>query len=313
MHTETATLFCHDHLSGPLTDRHETRTRWVVVITVGMMILELVVGSLAKSLALTADGWHMATHAGALGISAFAYWFARTRAREAHFSFGTGKVYALAGYTNAVALLLIALFMTAEAGQRLLHPVAVDFGEALPIAVLGLVVNLISAKLLHADDHHGGTDGDHEGLVHAHHDHNLRGAYLHVLADAFTSVLAIGALLGARYAGLLFLDPVVAVAGSLVIIHWGLGLCRASARQLLDAVPDARLADEIRSCIEGFDDARVTDLHVWEIGPGRRSCIVAVKTSVPRPVEVYRAAVLAAARVEHLTVQVERCPHHDVA
>jgi cation diffusion facilitator family transporter len=315
MHTETPLHSCHESLSAPHSDRHEARTRWVVALTAGMMVLELVVGTLTRSLALTADGWHMATHAGALGVAALAYWFARTRARTAGFTFGTGKVYALAGYTNAVVLLLVALFMIVEAAQRLLHPVAVRFAEALPVAVVGLVVNLVSAWLLDAREHHDDQADDplHDhGHAH-HHDHNLRGAYLHVLADAFTSVLAIMALLGARFLGLGFLDPVVAIVGSLLISHWGLGLVRASTRQLLDAVPDAQLVHAIRRGVEALDDARVTDLHVWEIGPGRRGCILSVLTSTPRTVDAYRAAVLTVARVEHLTIQVERCPHADAA
>jgi cation diffusion facilitator family transporter len=203
-------------------------------------------------MALTADGWHMATHAGALGMSAMAYWFARTRARASSFTFGTGKVYALAGYTSAVVLGLVAVLMLVESVRRLAHPLPIRFGEALPVAVVGLLVNLVSVVLLDADDHHGHHDEhDHaHGHGHGGHDHNLRAAYFHVLADAFTSVLAIAALVAGRYAGWTFLDPMMGIVGGLVILKWGVGLCRESAKPLLDVLPSAELADEIRRAVE---------------------------------------------------------------
>src|SRR6266852_405444 len=227
MHSETLDHYRHDHAEITHRAEHEARTRWVVMLTCAMMICELIVGYLTNSLALTADGWHMATHAGALGLAAFAYWFARTRARERTFSFGTGKVHALAGYTSAVALAMVALWMMFESVQRLARPVTIHFAEALPVAAIGLLVNLVSVALLHVggqhetsdhrhehedhdhDDHeHDAHDDHHEHTDHHHHhDHNLRAAYVHVLADAFTSVLAILALLGGRYFGLTFLDP----------------------------------------------------------------------------------------------------------
>jgi cation diffusion facilitator family transporter len=272
-----------------------------------MMIAELIVGTWTRSLALTADGWHMATHAGALGFAALAYWFARTRSRADDFTFGTGKVYALAGFTNAVVLVAVALWMGVEALLRLLHPEPIAFAEALPVAVLGLVVNLVSALLL--DPHEHPSDAGDEGHVH---DHNLRAAYLHVIADAVTSVAAIAALVCGRYLGLRFLDPVMALVSGLVILRWGAGLCRTSALQLLDAVPERALAHRIRSSIELLDDARVTDLHVWELGPGRRGCIVSLSASAPRSIEEYRTAILTTAKIEHLTVEVTRCRGHAV-
>jgi cation diffusion facilitator family transporter len=308
MHDEVAERSCLVHEVSLTVDQHERRTRWVVGLTATMMVAELVVGTLTRSLALTADGWHMATHAGALGVSALAYWFARTRAQAKHFTFGTGKVNALAGYTNAIVLALVALLMMIEAGKRLLEPVSVNFAEALPVAVLGLLVNLASVKLLDLDEHeteHGNVPGAH--------DHNLRSAYLHVLADTLTSVLAIAALLGGRYAGLVFLDPLMAIVGSLVILHWSGGLCRGSAHQLLDVVSSDEIAHTIRAQVESLDDARVVDLHLWELAPGRLGCIVSVLASEPRPVVEYREAILAVARVEHLTVEAGRCPHHEAA
>src|SRR5215510_12702735 len=308
MHDEVAERPCPVYVLSPVADQHERRTRWVVGISATMMVAELVVGTLTRSLALTADGWHMATHAGALGVSALAYWFARTRAQAKHFTFGTGKVNALAGYSNAIVLALVALLMMIEAGKRLMDPVPVNFAEALPVAVLGLLVNLASVKILDLDEPEiergqaGGTR-----------DHNLHSAYLHVLADTLTSVLAIAALLGGRYAGLIFLDPLTAIVGSLVILRWSVGLCRGSAQQLLDVVSSDETAQTVRAQVESLDDARVVDLHLWELAPGRLGCIMSVLASEPRPAAEYREAILAAARVEHLTVEVGRCPHHQAA
>jgi cation diffusion facilitator family transporter len=277
-----------------------------------MMFGELIVGSLTNSMALTADGWHMATHAGALGMSATAYWFARTRAKASSFTFGTGKVYALAGYTSAVILGLVAVLMIVESCRRLGSPLPIKFSEALPVAILGLLVNLVSVKLLDADDeHHHAGDHDHAHHGHGHgHDHNLRAAYFHVLADAFTSVLAIGALLGGRYAGWRFLDPAMGIVGGLVILKWGIGLCRESSKQLLDMLPSSETASAIRKHVEQIDDVRVADLHLWEIAPGKHGCIVSLVTDNPRDTAFYRAAILETFQVAHLTVEVHRCLDH---
>jgi len=307
MHDELAERSCSVHEDVSSVNPHERHTRWVVALTAGMMMAELVVGAWTGSLALTADGWHMATHAGALGLSALAYWFARTRAKAKSFTFGTGKVNALARYTNAIILALVALLMMIEAGKRFFQPVTVHFAEALPVAILGLPINLVSVKLLDPDEAHGGIP--HPG----HHDHNLHSAYLHVLADALTSVLAIVALFGGWYAGLVFLDPIMAIVGSVVILRWSIGLCRGSALHLLDVVSSTEVAQTIRTQVESLDDARVVDLHLWELGLSRLGCIVSVMTSAPRSVAEYRKAILAAVQVEHLTVEVERCPHHEAA
>ena len=291
----------------------ETRTRWVVGITLAMMIAELVVGTLTRSLALTADGWHMGSHAGALGLSALAYWYARTRAKAEHFSFGTGKVLALAGYTNAVMLAGIAVWMLIEAAGRLLHPVAVDFGEALPVAVVGLVVNLACAALLgigadhHHHHHHGDDHHDHDHAPDHGHDVNHRAAYLHIVADAFTSVLAIGALVAGRYFGVTALDPWMAIVGSVVILRWSFGLCKESTRQLLDVTPSPEVAKTVRAALEGIGDTQVVDLHMWQLGGGTCGCIASIVTSEPRPLDHYREAVREVAKVDHLTIEVDRC------
>ena len=259
-------------------------------------------------MALTADGWHMATHAGALGMSALAYWFARTRSREESFSFGTGKVYALAGYTSAVVLGIVALLMFGESVRRLMRPEAIHFSEALPVAIVGLLVNLASVKLLDADDH-GHDHATVGGGEHHHHDHNLRAAYIHVLADAFTSVLAIAALVGGRYAGWKFLDPLMGIVGGAVILRWSIGLCRGAARQLLDMVPSAALAQTIRKRLE-VGDVRVADLHLWDLAPGQRGCIVSLVTEAPEDTAVYKSWLEGVEGIAHLTIEVQRCSGH---
>jgi cation diffusion facilitator family transporter len=280
------------------------------------MVGELVIGFLTNSMALTADGWHMATHAGALGMSAAAYWYARTRARHGTFTFGTGKLFSLSGYTSAIALGAIALAMLVESIARLASPVPVHFAQALPVAIVGLAVNLLSAKLLyvterteiasgHAHGGHGHAHG-HGGLSHG--DANLRAAYLHVVADALTSLLAIVALLSGRYLGLAFLDPVMGIVGGLVIMRWAAGLGRDCARQLLDTMPSHALALAIRQGLEELDDVKVADLHLWEIAPGRQGCIISLLTSVPRDTEDYRRVILNVIPQSHLTVEVRRCP-----
>lgn len=303
----------HDHDHGVSVVKHEVRTRWVVLLTCLMMVGELIVGYLTNSLALTADGWHMATHAGALGMASVAYWFARTRSRETAFSFGTGKVHALAGYTSAIILAVVALWMMYEAGARLLHPVSIAFGEALPVAVIGLLVNLVSVKLLHVEHDRAGH-GEHED-AHGHHhehdeheqhhgDHNLRAAYVHVLADAFTSVLAILALVGGRYFGWRFLDPMMGIVGGLVISRWSYGLCKGAARQLLDMVPSTNLAARIRERLESVPGTSVVDLHVWEIGPGARACLASLVTKEPRSPLVYSENLRQHEGLAHVTVEV---------
>jgi cation diffusion facilitator family transporter len=312
MHEIAIERFRHDHAPPAGLSRHERGTRLVVVLTAAMMAGELVVGTWTGSMALLADGWHMATHVGAIGLAAFAYWFARTRAREAAFSFGTGKVYALAGYTSAVALGLVALLMMVESVRRLFVARTISFDQALPVAALGLGVNLVSAWLLDA----GGRDDEDAresdpGHQHRHRDHNLRAAYLHVLADAMTSVLAIVALLGGRYLGWTALDPIMGIVGGAVILHWGWGLCRGAAIQLLDMVPSRDLAEGIRERLETIDDVRVADLHLWETGPGQRACIASLVTATPREASFYAEVVRSVSRAGHVTIEVHRCPGHD--
>lgn len=293
----------------PAATKGETRTRAVVALTAVMMVMELVVGWWTNSLALLADGWHMGTHVGALGISALAYWYARTRAGQTEFAFGTGKVYALAGYTSAGLLIAVAIGVIVESVGRFIHPEAVRFAEAFPVAVLGLVVNLFSAWLLdvphdHGHDHEHSHDHAHDHDHDHHHDHNLRAAYLHVVADALTSVLAIAALLIGRYAGWTFIDPIVAIIGALVILKWGAGLIRETGRQLIDLDPSKKHREKVMAALEGVAGTRVMDLHLWRVGPRQLVCMVSVSSPAPRPLEEYKQAVLKVVPVNHLTVEI---------
>lgn len=344
MHSETLSRIVHDHGHEPASQPAERRSRWVLGLTIATMGLELAAGWMTGSLALLADGWHMATHAGVIALSVLAYWFARTRAASGEYTFGTGKVHALAGYTSALALGGVAAWMVVEAVERLRAPVPVRYDEALLVAAIGLAVNLASIRLLasadgrphghghghgqaprpahgHGHDHgaphghgHGtsepGGDAGGSELPDRHDgDHNLRGIYLHVLADALTSVLAIAALLAGRQLGWAFLDPAIAALGGALILRWAGGLVRDSSRALLDATPSAALERRVRAELEAIDDVRVADLHLWQMGPGRRGGIVSLVTSTPRDTEHYRARILGVVPLAHLTVEIYRCPH----
>ncbi|MFT3707367.1 MAG: CDF family Co(II)/Ni(II) efflux transporter DmeF [Archangium sp.] len=301
---------CAVHDAPQDTRGGETRTRIVVGLTALMMVAELAVGWWTNSLALLADGWHMGTHVGALGITAFAYWYARTRAGQTQFAFGTGKVYALGGYTSAALLILVALGVMGESVHRFVSPETVKFAEAFPVAVLGLVVNLVSAWLLgggadhgHSHDHHH-HDHDHAGHDHHHHDHNLRAAYLHVVADALTSVMAIAALLIGRYLDWKWIDPVVAMVGALVILKWGADLIRQSGRQLIDLDPSTRQRDQVKAALEAVAGTRVIDLHLWRVGPKQLVCVVSIAATEKKSLDEWKSLVRAAAPVNHLTIEI---------
>lgn len=295
----------HDHVFlGKRHDENARRTLWVVALTAVMMVGEIAAGLAFNSMALLADGFHMATHAGALGIAAIAYAYAKRHAHGRRYSFGTGKVGDLAGFASALILGLFALGIAYESLTRLFDPSPVAFAEATIIAVIGLGVNIASALLLgHGHSHDHGHSGDHG---HDHHDtahekdNNLRSAYLHVVADALTSVLAIAALLGGRYLGWVWLDPAMGVVGSVVIAAWAWSLMRDTGAVLLDAT-DAAIEAEIRELVEGPGDAKITDLHVWRVGPGAHSAIISV---VGATREVICARVKSVHEIEHLTVEI---------
>jgi len=281
----------HSHAFGQ--DRRrpgETRTLIVIAITASMMVIEIAAGVAFGSMALLADGLHMASHAVALGINAFAYAYARRHAHDGRFSFGTGKVNALGGFTGAILLAVFALMMAWESLHRLVFPVPIVFNNAILVAVIGLVVNGASMLILghqHEDHGHHGHGHDHPHDHHHdahghHHDHNLRSAYLHVLADALTSILAIVALLAAKYAGLVWMDPLMGIVGALLVARWSAGLLRTTAEVLLDHQGPEEKCREIKQSLEADGLTRVTDLHLWCIGPGIYSLIASVSSVRPR-------------------------------
>jgi cation diffusion facilitator family transporter len=281
--------------------RAEKRTRLVVMLTALMMVVELVFGTLSHSMSLLADGWHMATHVGALGISTLAYWFARTRAQASSFAFGTGKMNALAGYTSAGLLLMVSLGMVFESVQRFVNPVAVIYAEAIPVAALGLLLNIVSAFLLQTDHDHTGHDhADHD---HKHHDHNLASAYFHVLADALTSVLALVALFAGRNFGLLWMDPLVAIIGGLVVGKWGIGLMLHAGKDLVDANVPVGIREKIKGSLESIEGTQIKDLHVWKVG-NSLLCMVTVFSSTSMHSTELKALVLKVAPISHLTIEV---------
>jgi cation diffusion facilitator family transporter len=314
MHSHSIDQWTHDHVFlGSRHDRHERRTWFVVALTATMMVGEIVVGWLSGSMALLADGWHMATHAAALGIAALAYLFARRQAGNSHFTFGTGKFGDLAAFSSAIILSMIAVQIAYESAVRLLHPVPIAYGEAIAVAALGLLVNIVSAWLLRDDhDHHHGHGHDHDhahSRSHHHHDNNLRAAYVHVMADAVTSILAITALLVAMYAQWVWADPAVGIIGSLVIASWAYGLLRASGAVLLDVNADKNLEMVIRDRLETKGD-RVTDLHLWQVGPGHRAAVISVVSDHPLPPATYKRRLDGLRGLSHVTIEVETCRPH---
>ncbi len=319
MHSHSVAPWTHQHaFLGEHHREHERRTWSVVALTALMMVVEITGGTLFGSLALVADGWHMATHVAALAIAGLAYLFARRYAQDARFSLGTGKFGDLAAFASAIILSMIALGIGYEAVLRLLHPVAIHYREAIPIAALGLCVNLASAWLLRGSDHdheHAGPDHsarEHSAAAAHHHGHrhdsNLRAAYVHVLADALTSVLAIVGLTAAWAFGWTFIDPAVGLVGMLVILSWALSLIRTAGRVLLDTVPDPELTRRIRERIETGGD-RLTDLHLWQVGPGHAAMIASVVSDSPQPPSVYKARLEGLAGLSHVTIEVNACPH----
>lgn len=311
MHSRSIDSWQHEHVFlGADHARNERRT-WVVIgLTAVMMVGEIIAGTVFGSMALLADGFHMATHAGALTIAAVAYLYARRHAADEHFTFGTGKLGELAGYSSAVILAVIALLIGIESVVRLTAPTAIRFNEAIAVAVLGLIVNLVSAWLLHDGGHHDHHRHAHSGVddhphvhAHGHQDHNLRSAYFHVLTDALTSVLAIVGLLAGRFYGWLWMDPLMGIVGGVVIARWSWGLLRGAGAILLDTMPDNALSNQIRHTLE-HDGDRVSDLHLWRIGPGHMAVIVSVISDRPQEPGHYKAKLRELPPLSHVTVEV---------
>ena len=304
MHTHTLDTWQHAHEFTVLQEHGERRTRQVLIITAITMFFEIAAGLAYGSMALLADGWHMGTHVAAFLITILAYRFAKRHANNKAFAFGTGKVSVLGGFASAIALVVAALIMLIESGQRLLAPLPIHFNEALGVAVLGLLVNIACAFLLHG--HHGpGHAHDDDG--HHHHDHNLKAAYLHILADALTSLLAIAALIVGKYLGWNWLDPLMGIVGAAVICRWAYGLLRETGGILLDASIGNQDLAAIKEKIEGALDSRITDIHVWKVGPAHYAAIIAIVTHYPQTIGYYKELLRNVTNLSHLTVEIHAC------
>jgi cation diffusion facilitator family transporter len=319
MHIESLEDWEHDHVFGQdLEKPGEKRTLIVVGVTAVMMVAEIIAGIAFGSMALLADGLHMASHALALGIAMMAYVFARRLAGDERLSFGTGKFNSLGGFTGALLLLVFAAAMAWESAHRLMAPTTIEFNEAIFVAVIGLVVNVVSAVvLLGGHDHHHGHEhahahdhddhhDDHGHGHHRHHDHNLRAAYLHVLADAMTSVLAIVALTAGKYFGAVWLDATMGIVGSGLILHWSYGLLRDTGKVLLDWQAPPAMVQPIRDALETGED-RITDLHVWSVGPGIYSASISLVSHHPASPDSYRERLPKKLGIVHATFEIHKC------
>jgi cation diffusion facilitator family transporter len=302
----------HSHVfdeGNPLAERN---TRWVVVITAIMMVAEIAGGWVFNSMALLADGWHMSSHALALGLSVLAYGAARRFAADARFAFGTWKIEVLAGYTSALMLILVAGLMLYQSVERLVSPTAIRYDQAIAIAAVGLIVNLVCAWLL-KDGHNHSHGGHHAADVHEHHSHghhhdlNLRSAYVHVIADAATSVLAVLALISGKVWGASWLDPVMGIVGAGLVAVWAVGLLRDSGRVLLDAEMDAPVVKEIREVIDASPvAATISDLHVWRVGKGMYACVVSLVTTADASPDYFRKQLQIHEELVHISVEVNK-------
>lgn len=306
LHSRTLEKLQHNHDFSLQNARGERRTGLVLILTAITMVVEIAAGSLFGSMALLADGWHMGTHVAAFMITIFAYRYARRNADNPDYSFGTGKVSVLGGYTSAVALAVVALVMLLESLARMIVPHPIHFDEAIVVAIIGLLVNVVSALLLkdsHTHEHGNGHEHEH---AHAH-DHNLRAAYLHVLADALTSLLAIAALVSGKFLGWTWLDPVMGTVGAIIIARWSWGLLTQTGPILLDASIDRAHQDAIREAIEHDADNRISDLHVWRIGANDFAAIISLVTHAPQTTEHYKQLLDHFHWLSHVTIEVNEC------
>jgi cation diffusion facilitator family transporter len=317
MHEHQLSNWQHPHNFSRINRKGESRTKWVLFLTFTTMLVEIFAGMQFHSMALLADGWHMATHVVAFMIAIFAYRYSRIHELDRTFAFSPAKVGILGGFASSIALAMVALVMVAESVERLIMPQTIRFDEAILVAVVGLVINLLSALLLsdhhhdhdhtHHHDHGGHDDHDH----HHHHDHNLRAAYLHVLADALTSVLAIIALLAGKYYGWNWLDTTMGFVGAAVILVWAWGLIKDTSPVLLDQSIDEHYRQAIQDTLEEDGECRVSDLHIWCLGASHHAAIVVIVTQYPKPPNYYKALLANFVYLDHITVEVNRCVGDD--
>jgi len=298
----------HDHIFGQDQIKSgERRTLLVIAITATMMIIEIGAGMAFGSMALLADGLHMASHTVALGVTAFAYLYARKHAHDQSFSYGTGKVNALAGFSSAILLAVFALAMVWESVNRFFNPVEIIFNQAIAVAVIGLIVNALSVLILGHNDHE--KDHHHSQHSHSHSDHNLRAAYLHVLADALTSLLAIFALSAGKFFGFVWMDPLMGIVGAVLVSRWSWGLLKDTSRILLDKQASPELQKIVKEAIEQKDGNRIADLHLWSIGPDMYTTAISIVTDKPKPPEHYKCLLPNEIGLVHSTVEVHQCKH----
>ena len=319
MHVRLLNALHHDHDFAVIHNKGERRTKLVLVLTFLTMVLEITAGSLFGSMALLADGWHMGTHVAAFMITLFAYRYSRIHAHDDTFAFSPGKVGVLGGFASSVALGVVALMMLIESGERLFTPHIIHFNEAIAVASFGLLINLICALLLR-DHHHPApkhknkpksryevAHAHQHSHEHHHHDHNLKAAYLHVLADALTSVLAIIALTAGKYYGWNWLDPVMGMVGALVITRWSVVLMQETSPLLLDESIDSTYKTAIKEKIESDADNRVSDLHVWRVGPSHFAVIISLVSHTPKTPDYYKALLSDFHGLSHITIEVHQC------
>lgn len=316
MHSHSIDEYRHGHVFlGEAHERNERKTWGVIALCAAMMVVEIFGGYWFGSVALIADGLHMSTHAGALLIAALAYTTSRRYVRDERLAFGTGKFGDLAAFSSAIVLAMIALLIGYESVERLIAPVPIAFTEAIPIAAVGLCVNLLSAWLLrdehdhhhgHSHDHHGHSHHDHHGHAAVHTDHNLRAAFVHVVADAAVSVLVIVGLVLGRQFGWVWMDPVIGLLASVVILNWSWTLLRSAGAILLDVCPDPGLGRLIAARLEQKGD-RISDLHLWRVGPGHLAAIVSLVSDDPRSPAQYKRRLAGLRGLSHVTIEVERC------
>lgn len=302
MHVHTLENWLHTHDFYVKNEKGEQRTQYVLILTAITMFAEITAGSIFGSMALLADGWHMGTHVAAFLITIYAYRYAHKHAKNPAYAFGTGKVGVLGGFASAVALAVVALVMLVESLQRIIDPQIIQFNAAIFVAAIGLLINIVSAFLLkddHAHDHH--NDQDH------HHDHNLQAAYMHVLADALTSLLAIVALMSGKYFGWNWLDPVVGIVGAIIITRWSYGLLKQTSPILLDGSIDQGYQLEIRKAIEKDSDNRISDIHIWKVSASHYAAIISLVTHFPKPAECYKELLRDFHKLSHVTIEVHGC------
>ena len=304
MHSHTLENWQHSHDFSVKNDKGERRTQYVLILTAITMIVEIIAGSIYGSMALLADGWHMGTHVAAFMITIYAYRYARKHANNPAYAFGTGKVSVLGGFASAVALAVVALVMLIESLQRIIDPHVIQFNEAIAVASLGLFVNIISALLLKDGHHH---HDHHHSDEHHHHDHNLRAAYMHVIADALTSLLAIVALVSGKYFGWDWLDPIMGIVGAVIITRWSYGLLKQTSPILLDGSIEEEYQSAITEAIEKDSDNRVCDIHIWKVGANHYAAIISIVTHHPKPTQHYKDLLISFDKLSHTTIEVNAC------